>query len=458
MAQECGERTVAEYHGEAVPQLGASVLGDAYQALGVAHAALGRPEDARRMLAQARQVFESVEHHYQWATTAAFELQDVAIPYLADQPAVRRQLRTQAEQAWTRSSGVWAGLSPALARLPLLLLSAQWAEARKTALEASAAEGIINQRLLAARVIGPLALYRGETDLAWAQVMTVLPAGPASEPGDTWLSTALELQLVAAQLAIASGNTLPRVPGWRHTTAGLPGVGRCWVGRRGTWGWAGYLRATAVPEHAAERATQALECAATPRQPLALLAAHRTLGQLDAAANRLEAARTHLEASLSLARSCAAPYEEALTMLSVAELCIAEREIDNAAALLNKAAAVLDPLGAQAALRQLAGLRVMLGQVATTPAYPAGLSAREVEVLRLVAEGLSSAEVAEARAQSTHCRAAPALHLQQAGRLVARSGNTVRGAAPPWRLGFLRRRPQSDGSSVQQGTLRYRRI
>ncbi len=82
-------------------------------------------------------------------------------------------------------------------------------------------------------------------------------------------------------------------------------------------------------------------------------------------------------------------------MLALAELCIAGRETDDIAAYLKQSAAILEPLGAQSALTQLAGLRARLGQHATSSAYPAGLSMREVEVLPLVAEGLSSAGVAE---------------------------------------------------------------
>jgi DNA-binding CsgD family transcriptional regulator len=127
---------------------------------------------------------------------------------------------------------------------------------------------------------------------------------------------------------------------------------------------------------------------------LALLAAQRALGRLDTTANRLEAARTRVQASLDLARSCAVPYEEALTLFSLAELCVAERKRDDALALLDEAAAILNTLEARPALQQIAALRAALGARVTPSRYPAGLSVREVEVLRLVAEGLSSAEVA----------------------------------------------------------------
>ena len=319
----------------------------------------------------------------------------MALPFLADQPSLRRQLAVLAEQEWSRSSGVWSDLLPALAWLPVLLLNGQWAEARAAALEAAAAEGIVNQRLFAARVLGPLALYRGEADLALAQVRAVLPAGPDSAPGDTWLSTALELQIVAARQALAAGD-LPAARArleahdrWLATSGAV--LGRS----QGHLGWAYYFHTAERLKVAAERAQEALACATTPRQPLALLATHRMLGHLHIEAHHLEAAKSHIETSLNLARSCAAPYEEALTVLSLAELCIAEHRKDDAAALLDTTAGMLKPLEARPALARLAGLRARLAHRDTGSTHPAGLSARELEVLRFVTEGLSSVEVAE---------------------------------------------------------------
>jgi len=250
-------------------------------------------------------------------------------------------------------------------------------------------------------VLGILALHTGETELAWTQVMTVLPAGPRSSPGDTWLRTGLELQRVAGQLAIAAGD-LPLARAWLEAHD-------CWLAwseavldrAEGHLAWAGYYRAAGLPERAAERAALALECATTPRQPLALIAAQRMLGELDIAANRLETARSRLEASLGLARLCAVPYEEALTLLALAELCAGERKNVEAQRLLQEAAGILTPLEARPVLQRLATLQATLARRATPVRYPAGLSAREVEVLRLVAEGLSSADVAAKLVLST---------------------------------------------------------
>jgi len=67
-----------------------------------------------------------------------------------------------------------------------------------------------------------------------------------------------------------------------------------------------------------------------------------------------------------------------------------------ARALLDQVVAVCAPLEARPALARADALTARLTSMPPpSPAYPAGLTAREVEVLRLVAEGLTDAQVAE---------------------------------------------------------------
>ena len=136
--------------------------------------------------------------------------------------------------------------------------------------------------------------------------------------------------------------------------------------------------------------------ASAPRQPLALLAAHRINGEIATARGQGDAAIAHLNKALALADACAAPYERATTLLSLtaAQLALGAREAATAA--LTEAQAILERLGAQPALARAAALAAQLATIATPASVdlPAGLSAREVEVLRLVAHGLTDAEVA----------------------------------------------------------------
>jgi DNA-binding CsgD family transcriptional regulator len=150
--------------------------------------------------------------------------------------------------------------------------------------------------------------------------------------------------------------------------------------------------------------------ASDPRQPLALLAAHRLLGELDTVAGRYDEAVKHLAASLTLADACHAPYDRALTLLGLAELRVATDEVDTARTLLDEVRAICTPLAAKPALIRADTLAERLAATVTAaPSYPASLSAREVEVLRLVAQGLTNAQVAEQlflgpRTVETHLR------------------------------------------------------
>jgi DNA-binding CsgD family transcriptional regulator len=160
--------------------------------------------------------------------------------------------------------------------------------------------------------------------------------------------------------------------------------------------WAQYYRQAGEMEQARDHAERALSHAADPRQPLALLVAHRLLGELDTQMERYEDAARHLDASLALADTCEMPYERALTLLARAELHTATGDTNAARTVLNEARTILERLGAKPILARADTLAARLATPAPSrpPSYPAGLTAREVDVLRLVARGRSNAEIA----------------------------------------------------------------
>ncbi|HET8628937.1 MAG TPA: AAA family ATPase [Thermomicrobiales bacterium] len=373
-----------------------SGYGDGLQGLGLAHAALGRPDEARRAYAAARAEYRAVGHAMNLGDTTWLELAQVAVPYRADDLAERRALAAEAEEAWRRASGALADFPPRLAWLPLLLVEGGWAEARGLAEAAAAPGGRANWRHFARSLLAPLARELGDPGLAWRLVREHLPAGHATAPGDTPLLNGLELLRLAAALALDARD---------------PATARAWLAAHDRWlawsgavlgraegalGWAAYHRAAGDPAAARERAAAALAHASEPRQPLALLAAHRALGELATAAGDRDEATEHLDAALALADACAAVYERALTLLALAELRAATGERAAADAALAEARAILEPLEARPALARADALAARLAASAAPPAaYPAGLSAREVEVLRLVAQGLTDAQVAE---------------------------------------------------------------
>ena len=224
-----------------------------------------------------------------------------------------------------------------------------------------------------------------------------LPGGPTAEP-HAECAQALALQRLAADLALDAGD-LPTAQAWLHAhDRWLASSGAILGLAEGQVGWAGYHRAAGDPAEAWRHAEAALAHAAEPRQPLALVATRRLLGELAIAADRHAEAATHLDAALALADACAAPYERALTLLALAELRAATGNTAEASGLVAEVRAICTPLGATLALTRANTLDEHLAARArprTPPAYPAGLTAREVEVLRLVALGLSDAQVAE---------------------------------------------------------------
>jgi DNA-binding NarL/FixJ family response regulator len=116
------------------------------------------------------------------------------------------------------------------------------------------------------------------------------------------------------------------------------------------------------------------------------------LGELAIHRRRTDEARHHLDLALGLAEACAAPYERAQVLMAQAEL---EGHLPSpeAARRLDEARAIGEQLVAAPLLARLDHLANRLA--VPTTAFPRGLTAREVEVLRLVAEGLTDAQVAE---------------------------------------------------------------
>lgn len=81
-----------------------------------------------------------------------------------------------------------------------------------------------------------------------------------------------------------------------------------------------------------------------------------------------------------------APYEAARARVLIARACTERGDRDTAALEVEAARSVFEALGATSALDELTG---------QTPSLPGGLTGREVEVLRLVATGVTNREIAD---------------------------------------------------------------
>lgn len=382
----------------------------AHLGLGIAYAGLGDPEQSRRAFAQARASLRATSEHLLTSVVDLYEFTFAVLPYQADDLAERCRLITATGAAWAKGTGAYADEHLArLAGLLLHILEGRWDEVHTLVRSGTLPPPI---RFFQRAALGVLARERGDAERAWQLVREALPAGPATMPGDGPLITLLACQRLAADLALDAGDR-PAARAWLeahdrflHWSGSVPGRAEAHLG------WAAYHHAVGDLPRAIRHAADACALAGTPRQPLVLLVARRTLGAFLTAAGRHTDARPHLTEALALADACAAPYERARCLLTLAEWHAAVREYAQAHVLLGEAVGLLDPLAARPALDRAAALAARLASAPTRPvagsaAFPGGLSDREVEVLRLVALGLTDAQVAarlaiSRRTVSTH--------------------------------------------------------
>ncbi|MBZ5557863.1 MAG: LuxR C-terminal-related transcriptional regulator [Acidobacteriia bacterium] len=160
-----------------------------------------------------------------------------------------------------------------------------------------------------------------------------------------------------------------------------------------------------------------LEAAATALAELSAIAALVSTVPLKAAASLAsgyvangggdpEAARRHLEDAVDLFRQSGAPYELARARLELARTLASLQRADAAIEEAERAIDLLTELNAELDLSRARTLFASLTAQAPQAARPngrrAGLSAREVEVLRLVAEGLNNQAIGERLFVSEH--------------------------------------------------------
>ncbi|MBA3414872.1 MAG: helix-turn-helix transcriptional regulator, partial [Chloroflexia bacterium] len=127
---------------------------------------------------------------------------------------------------------------------------------------------------------------------------------------------------------------------------------------------------------------------------LVCLAAHRFMGESETAAKRFGAAEAHLMAALDLAAACEAPFERALTLLALAELRLITGMANEAAALLEEVLRICTPLGAAPTLARADALAARLPTTRPDRTSFAGLTERELDVLRLLPEDLTLEQIA----------------------------------------------------------------
>ena len=360
--------------------------GHAYHGLGAVYAGLGRPADARNAFDRARAAYEVLEHHAVIAFSLLTEMRDVVIPYLTDCPAERRRLAAEAEAAIAHASGALvSGIITCSGRL-LLAIDGDWDQALWIIAETPPpGNGLLRREITETRAA--IAYGQGETEVVRAQIASILPEGPNMPPGSRIHQEALFLQRLAVEVALDGGDLdQARAPGSIRRIAGSSGVAEYSAGRRAN---SSGLAGTAPPA-----TVQLLAPALLPLAPRPGLRVNRWRSSAPIAfwvcLRSMQVTRPQRSATPdggpgACGRMRRAVRARAHCLLALVELCIATGRLDNAARLIGDVRSIC--------LRQLArGPRsaraeALDARLTSSPvAFPAGLSAREVEVLRLVTE------------------------------------------------------------------------
>jgi DNA-binding CsgD family transcriptional regulator len=352
---------------------------------------LGNPEMALVAFEKMHEEYTFARNHLYRALNSTFEYQNVLMTYFPEDLDRREQKSYEIEELWGKISGFSAPVAPRFGLLPVMLVEGSWTEALSLGLQHTNVDAIF--RYVPLHVVGTIARYQGDFDLSWAQVKAGLPHGCDTVPGTSWYVYSLQLQQLAVGLSVDQ-LALERAVAWLSAH-------QRWI----DWSGTVLMRSDASLlearihrtrnqlDAAHDAANHALSLAISPRQPVALLAAHRFLAELDTQSGNYASAEANLQRSLDLAEACAVPFERALTLLAIAALEIERGNITTARKRLASVRRICECLGARPTLDRVTMLEKRIGRPRTTT--PSNLTARELEVLRLLACGLSDREIAE---------------------------------------------------------------
>lgn len=369
----------------------------AWWARAIALALAGRPHEASDAFVLCGETLRRARVASTGATMILYQITLLQIPYAADDLVERRRIVADGEEAWQYSGGALGDVSRPLISLPYLLIEGDWQTARALAkLGIESADRTSQKHLIAGVVLAWIAREQGDATLAWQLVYRMLPAGSQTAPGYADFATSLSLMSVATLVCLDAGD-IPAARTWLEAQdQWLAWSGAVLGQSENQLLWAQFYRAMGDLARARRHATESLELASDPRQPLALLASHRLRGELETTSGALHEARHHLDTALSLADACAARYERALTLLAIADLEHRAGNPDVASATLNEARSIFSELKATPVLARTEALATELtGQRIVEPTVGFGLSPREIEVLRLIANGCRNHDIAE---------------------------------------------------------------
>lgn len=393
-ALEFGEVFLAAANRLATPGgLVQSATGHCYLGLGCAFAAVGQPEEAESAFDTARSIYRTLDHHGVIAVAFLAELRHVTHSYRVEDVAHRRRLTEEAVTALDQAGGAMpTGFSSAVARLGGLVIDGGWDEVERVVNEIDEPGHAFVLRGMS-EAIAEIAMHKGDRATAWKHVNMSLPDGPKQVFGSRFFQESLLFQRVASALSISDGQ-LENAEAWLEAhDSWLAASGSGLGASDGKLAWARYHLATGDLDAALVSATHSLGLAGSPRQPLALVRADRLLGEIETIRGRFLVAEQHLNAALDLTTRCEAKFERALTLVALAELRSREGRAEETEKFATEAEEVCRQLGAKPTLLRIEAMR-SASQEPVPAAIPFGLTAREIEVLNLVSQGLTDATVA----------------------------------------------------------------
>jgi DNA-binding CsgD family transcriptional regulator len=275
-----------------------------------------------------------------------------------------------------------------------LVLDGRWDEAQQILDELPIPENnYLRRETTFARVV--LARHRGQPDLAWEEIRKLFPHGPATEPGDLLHQEALSLQRIAAGLCL-DGDDLFGANAWLTAHDRWLAWNGCVLGQAEGWlAWGQYHHSTGDDARARSDLTVALALATQPAQPLVQFGAHLLLGEIETASGQFAEAEDHLTTAATVSEACDLRFERALTQLALAEWVVAAGKPNAATDIASDAADVFQALGATPSLARMDGLFRQVPDSVGHLSNQFGLTPRELDVLRLVAEGRTNAEIAD---------------------------------------------------------------
>ena len=271
--------------------------GSWYLGLLIAQALLGQPAATAEPFRRACALERAGRNDRQLGFNYLLHLELVALTYYPDDRDAYMRLAEEGEEAWRHARITFPDSQPPrIAWLPLLLITGEWEELAR--LIPTVGVPNTSHEAVVLSVAGQFARLRGDAEGAWRHVRTVLRHGAKTEPGESIFFVAQQMQRLAVALALDEGD-LPSAREWLD-------MHDCWLAwsgavlghSEGQALWARYYREGGDRAQAHMHAERALVHATDPRQSLALLTAHRFLGELYTDSGRYQEADAHLQIAL----------------------------------------------------------------------------------------------------------------------------------------------------------------